>query len=118
MERRPSFEQVWEHHEHIRANSPRRSVEWVQQKAVEEAHEFADTHPEYGMEHFLEEGADLFITWMGTMKEAGVSMNVALEAVWRKMNIVIDRMIDADLLSRGGAMTWNEAYQQVKELER
>lgn len=119
MERK-TFDELWAHHENIRTYSPPRTVEWVQQKAIEEAQEFAETHPDNNMDHFLEEGADLFITWMGTMKEAGVSMEVALQAIWMKMNTVIDRMIDTETISKERGIPWEEAYgvrkaQEMKE---
>ena len=65
-------------------------------------------------EHFIEEGADLIIVWMGAMKEAGFSYEVSLQAVKKKLDVVIDRAsVTNDLVEMTGR-SWDENYQAVK----
>ena len=54
---------------------------------------------------------------MGAMKSAGYSYEVAIEAIRLKMNVVINRCIDANFLSKERAMTFDTAYQSIKSLE-
>ena|SRR3990167_9055264 len=118
IDRPMDFEELWEHHDNIGKYAPHRSVYWGLQKAREEADEWCFTDPTINEEQFLSEGADVVIAWMGAMKEAGFSYDVALESIRLKMNVVIDRVIEADILSRGGAMTFDTAYQNIKSLEK
>ena len=87
---------------------------WGIEKTYEEAEEWRVTDPDINEDQFLDEGADIVIAWMGAMKSAGYSYEVAIEAIRLKMNIVIDRVIEADILTKNSDMGFDEAYQKVK----
>lgn len=114
---RPTFNQIWTQHDELGREAPRDMV-WGLNAVKSEADEWHDEHHDPTSQEFLYEGADVVIAWMTAMKGAGISMEVALQAIWEKTNIIYDRLIDARILSQGGAMTFDDAYNQVKELER
>ena len=112
------MKELWDYHDHIIQNTPKRSVYWGLQSTYEEADEWRVTDSDINEDQFLEEGADIIIAYMTTMKSAGYSYEVAMQAIYEKMNVVIDRVVEADILSRGGTMSFDTAYKSIKELEK
>lgn len=108
---------VWDWHEQIMQNGFSWSVYKGLYNSVDEAHEWTATDPELTPEKFKEEGADIILNWMTTVKLAGISYEEAITMIYMKANVVIDRLIDADILSRNGAMDKLEAYKMLKTLE-
>ena len=108
------MKELWDYHDNIVTNTPKRSVYWGLHKTTEEAQEWEVTDPDINEDQFLDEGADIVISWMTAMKSAGYSYEVTIEAIRLKMNVVINRVLDADFLCRTKGMEFDEAYQKVK----
>ena len=87
-----SFRSLWQHHDHIVRNTPPRSTQLGVESTRREADGWCVTDPDINEDQFLEEGADVVISWMTTMKSAGYSCEVAIQSIYEKMNVVINKM--------------------------
>ena|SRR3990167_6616680 len=110
-----NFKDLWNHHDNIGIFTPKRSKYWGLHKTTEEAMEWEVTDSDVNEDQFLDEGSDVVISWMTTMKSAGYSYEVAMEALVSKLNVVIDRVIEADILVKNSTMTFDEAYLKIKK---
>jgi phosphoribosyl-ATP pyrophosphohydrolase len=109
--------EIWERHDHLMEITPKRSQYWGHAKAVEEAEEWAITDADINEDEFLSEGADLIIAWMTTMKSAGYSMDVALEAIQIKLEAVIDRAERTNIMTIENGSTWDNNYKRIKAFD-
>lgn len=107
--------EIWESHDYLVKETPERSYYWGLYKAKEEAIEWTCTDPDINEDQFLDEGADLIISYMTTMKSAGYSYEVACEAIMAKLNVVIDRAIDTTAETESNGKSWDENYLEVKK---
>lgn len=114
---KPTFERIWEHHSELNRLAPR-DLTWGLNQVKSEADELHDEHHDPTSQEFLYEGADVVLAWMTTMKAAGISMEVALQAIWEKTNIVVDRLLQTHEIMLREGVEQDVAYARVKEKEK
>ena len=114
---RPSMEQIWAQHDEIGRERPR-DMMWGLNQVKNEADEWHDEHPDPTSQEFLYEGADVILAWMTAMKGAGISLEVAMQAVWEKTNIVLDRLIQTREIELREGIPHEVAYERIKENEK
>lgn len=114
---RPDFSQIWQQHDEIGRQAPR-DLMWGLDQVKNEADEWHDEHHDPTSQEFLYEGADVILAWMTTMKGAGISMEVALQAIWEKANIVVDRLLQSREIALREGVEVDVAYVRVKEKEK
>jgi hypothetical protein len=112
------MKEIWEKHDKLIEITPKRSHYWGLDKAVEEAEEWRITDWEVNEDQFLEEGADLVIAYLTVMKSSGYSMEVAMQAIMNKLDVVIDRAERATVMEIENGLGWDRNYQKVKEIDR
>ena len=98
----------------VREEGIDRSTYWWLEKSNEEAQEWKVTDPDIDFEAFLMEGADVFISWVGTMRAAGVSWEMAWDAVKFKMDIIEQRLHYAKKAA-GNGRPFEENYERAKK---
>lgn len=113
----PTFNKVWQQHDELGRLAPR-DMMWGLDQVRNEADEWHAEHPDPTSQEFLYEGADVVLAWMTTMKAAGISMEVALQAIWEKTNIIVDRLIQSHEIAMTEGVEMDVAYQMVKEKEK
>lgn len=112
-----TFQRLWQHHDEIGRQAPR-DMMWGLDQVKNEADEWHAEHPDPTSQEFLYEGADVVLAWMTAMKGAGISMEVALQAVWEKTNVVIDRLIQTNEIVLKEGVEQDVAYERVKRGEK
>jgi phosphoribosyl-ATP pyrophosphohydrolase len=112
----PSFDQIWQQHDELGKLAPR-TLEWGLNQVKNEAQELHDEHHDPTSQEFLYEGADVVLAWMTAMKAAGISMEVALQAIWEKTNIVYDRLVQTNEIVLREGVEQDVAYLRVKQNE-
>ena len=112
-----TFQQIWQQHDEIGRKAPR-DMMWGLDQVKNEADEWHDEHPDPTSQEFLYEGADVILAWMTAMKGAGISMEVAMQAVWEKTNIVLDRLIRTEEIALKEGIEHDLAYDRVKMEEK
>lgn len=113
----PSFQDLWQQHDELGRLVPR-TLEWGLNQVKNEADELHDEHHDPTSQEFLYEGADVVLAWMTTMKAAGISMEVALQAIWEKTNIIVDRLIRTREIEMTEGVEHDVAYARVKQEEK
>ena len=108
------MKEIWEKHDRLMEITPKRSHYWGLHKTVEEAQEWEVTDWMFNEDQFLEEGADVVISYLTAMKSSGYSMEVALQAIVDKLDVIIDRADVANNLVEMNGRSWDENYQAVK----
>jgi hypothetical protein len=88
-----------------------RSTYWWLDKNHEEAEEWRQEDPELDMHKFLDEGADQIISWVQTMRSAGIDWSTALQAVLFKMDIVQERLTRTAEIVMTEGLDYDVAYQ-------
>lgn len=110
----PQMEMLFTRSEQLDSLTPPRSVYWAQHKVAEEGLEFEVTDHELNRHEFLSEGADVIIAWIKAMREAGVSWEVAFQAVLFKYDVLELRFQETNLLM-GNGKTHEENYNATKD---
>ena len=88
-----------------------RSTYWWLDKNHEEAEEWRMEDPTIDEHKFLDEGADQIISWIQTMRSAGISWQTALEAVLFKMDVVEARLKQTAEIVMSEGLDYDVAYQ-------
>lgn len=118
MEREPYLGAGTDRVEEIQELAPPRDIHWTIDKLHEEALEVQESDYENNTKEFQDELADLQIAIWTVMLHVGINrVDFYERIVPEKADVVIDRLKDAFILSRGGAMTFDEAYNGIKSLE-
>ena len=107
--------ELWEKHDQLLEVTPHRSVYWGIYRTQAEAVEFTQTDPELTPQEFLDEGSDIIISVMTTFKSAGISYEVALQAIHNKLDEITDRATKATIEVPIFDSEWEEAYQRIKQ---
>lgn len=89
----------------------KRSTYWWLDKNHEEAEEWRLEDPTVDMHKFLDEGADQIISWVQTMRSAGVDWSTALQAVLFKMDVVEARLKQTAEIVMQEGIPYDVAYQ-------
>ena len=117
MEREPYLGAATERHEFIQELAPRtvhEAIEMLHAEGVEVKETDVYLHPE----ELKKELADVQLALWTVLFALGINrVDFYEKIVPDKADIVIQRLQDAFILSRGGAMTRDEAYQMIKSLE-
>lgn len=119
MERDPDLRPAVERHEQIQELGPERDVHWAVDNLHQEGVELKETDLYTHPLEFEKELADVQLALWTVLVQCGISQVEFYERILpRKADLVIRRMIDARILSRNGAMRWQDAYDGIKSLER
>lgn len=114
MEReRRTIEEVFDHYGHIERLAPPRSRDWLLDKGLEEVEEIRGTDPVTHPEAYRGELGNLLMVWIGLCREAGISVETALQATFMEENVVIDRLIRTNDLD-GNGKTHEQNYRMIK----
>lgn len=116
-ERPRTLDEVFEYTGIIDQVTPPRSIHWAQQSVATEAEELRFEDPEYDMERFKGEFADVFISWAKVARSAGIPLEDVVDAIFQKTNVVYDLATRANELD-GNGRTWDDNYRMIKGRDR
>src|SRR3990167_6215874 len=112
MERDSDLRPAIERFEEIQELAPERSIYWSLQNVFNEAQELLVTDPELTPVSFKKELADVQLALWRVLLSAGISRVDFYERILpEKEDLIINRLKDTLILSRGGAMTRETAYE-------
>lgn len=112
-----SLDEVFTYTEIIDQVTPPRSIHWAQQSVATEAEELRFEDPEYDMESFKKEFADVFISWAKVARSAGIPLVDVIDAIFQKTNVVYDLGTRTNELD-GNGRTWDDNYRMNKKRDK
>ena len=89
------------------------STYWYQERAGHEVEEWKMEDPTLDPEAFLSEASDVFLFWAAALNSAGISPEVAHQAILQKIELNEQRF-PTDLFQEG---VFSEAYKEAKRRE-